>query len=168
MNHFPDNPLNPLFKLPPVFRAGHHTGQIQGHHTFLGHRVRHKAHFNPLSQTFHNGSFPHAWFPDKAGIVFSSSAQYLNHSLNFIISPDYRVQSVFRCQFCQISGILVQHRGACGIFPPVWLSILKFIFVLSRIFSHGHQKVCKQLLKIYPNGIHKSGSSTFTLFYNGN
>ena len=62
-----------FFKLPPEARAGNHRPQIKRQHPLSRQYFRDIIGGNFLRQTFNNGSFSNACFPDQYRVIFCPS-----------------------------------------------------------------------------------------------
>ena len=87
-----DDGFEALFKVSPVFGAGHHGCDVQRQDALAGQGGRYVPGGNPLRYSLHNGRFAHARFPDEHGVVLLPSAQNLDDAGNFAVAAHHRVQ----------------------------------------------------------------------------
>src|SRR6266849_669312 len=86
-----------LLKLTSELGPCHQCTEVKRYNLLISKSFRNIATHNTLGQTFDNGSFSNARFTDEYGIVLSTSAQYLDHTPDFLIAPDDRVKLPLAC-----------------------------------------------------------------------
>ena len=104
----PEHRLDPVFKISPVFRARHHSGQIQGHQALSPEIFRHRALSKLPGKPFRHRRLPHPRFSNERRVVFGSSGKNLHHPANFPVSADDRVDLPPGSRLSQIPTVLVQ------------------------------------------------------------
>ena len=102
--YFGNHLLDALLKFTAVFGSGYHAGQIQRHHAFICNGFRHIAACDHLGKALHNRGFTYPRFTDQAGIIFRSSAQDLDNTLDLTFPADHRIQSSLPGKLCQITA----------------------------------------------------------------
>ena len=106
--------FEPLLKVAAVFGTCHHGCHIQRQHPLIAQRRGNLPRGNALRQRFSQSTLSHPRFPQQAGIVFLAAAKNLNHTVQFGISAQYRVQSAFLGKPCQITAIFLAGFAPAG------------------------------------------------------
>ncbi len=83
--------LQPLFKVTAVPCAGQQCAHVEAEDSGVGQNVRRLALNNQLGEAFGNSSLAHAWIADQEGVVLAATAENLHAALNFIMTPDQRI-----------------------------------------------------------------------------
>ena len=96
--------LDPLFELAAVLGAGNHHRQVKRDDSPISQNLGNVAIDNVLREPLDDGCFANAGLTEKNRIVLSSSAQDLDHALNFIMTPDDRVQLAIPGQLGQVTA----------------------------------------------------------------
>ena len=85
--HIPE----PLFKLAPVFGAGHQAGHIQAVQPLVLQLGRHVSQCHPLGKALGNGRFSNPRFPDQGRIVLILPAQNADDHVDLPVPADDRI-----------------------------------------------------------------------------
>ena len=118
---FFDHLFQPLFKLAPVHGACHQAADIQHQQPFVEQRFGHVTVDDPLGQPFDDRSLADARFADQRRVVFGAAAQNLDHTFDFWLAADHRVELALFGGSSHVVAELVDQRGF-GLF---------FLFVLA-------------------------------------
>ncbi|MNC12095.1 hypothetical protein D3C75_598080 [compost metagenome] len=100
--------LQTVLELASVFGARYDGAHIQSHYPLIPQCFGNFVVDDLLGQPFGNGGFTNAGFTDQHRIVLGAAAQHLNHPLNFLAAPDYRIQMAILGAGRQIAGQAVQ------------------------------------------------------------
>ena len=90
--HLVHHCLDALFKLSAVLGAGNHAGQVKHHQALVKQKIRDLLRQDALRKTFNDGSLADASFAQQHGVVLGATAENLNQTLNFRLTPDDRVK----------------------------------------------------------------------------
>ena len=77
-----------LLKITAIFCARKQRAHVERIHLRLGEDVGDLAVNHTLGQTFGNRSFTDTSFTDQQWIIFTTTAKYLDHALDFVVAPD--------------------------------------------------------------------------------
>ena len=103
-----------FFKIAAVFGSCHHGRHIQSQYPLSSQALSDLSRRNALGQRFRQGTFAHAGFPQKAGIVFLAAAEDLNHTVKLRIPAEHRVQLPLLGKPGQIPAVLFTGAAAPG------------------------------------------------------
>ena len=106
--------LQTLFELTAVFRARDDERQIQHQDALLREKRRDFSVNDPLRQPFHDSGLSNARVSDENRIVLRSAAQDLDHSVDFRIASDQRVQNPVHGGLRQVARKLAEQRRFLG------------------------------------------------------
>ena len=115
--HLVDGLLDTLFKLAPVFGAGHHARQIQREHPLVQQLLRHIRRGDALGKTLGDGRLAHTRLTDENGIVLGTPGQDLDHPLDLLFSADDGIQLTLPGTLRQIPGKLRQSFAFLALLP---------------------------------------------------
>ena len=80
--YLPENPLDPLLKLPPVLGARHRGGEIYRQNPFVQQGGGHLMPGDPLSQGLGNGGLAHPRVSQQHRVVLAPAAESSSMSLD--------------------------------------------------------------------------------------
>src|SRR5699024_11154416 len=110
----------PLLELPAVFRAGDDVRQVDGQHAHAFEVRRYLPIDDRLGEPFDDGGFADAGFADEHRVVFRAPRQYLHDTADLFSPADDRIEFVFTCLGCEVTGVFVK-KGGVGLFRFVRL-----------------------------------------------
>ena len=84
--------LEPLFKLPAVFCAGHDQGKIETEDFLVGEKAGNFAVGDALRKPFHDRRLADAGLADEHGIVLGAAAENLDDAFQFAIAAHQRIE----------------------------------------------------------------------------
>ena len=125
--------LEASLQFTPVFGPGHECAHVEGINLLALQVFGNIAVYDPVSQSFSNGSLAHPGFSDEDRVVFRPAAQYLQYPADLFIPSDYGIQFPFPCHLIEIPGIPVQ--GVVILFGRLALDIAS----LTKLFDRGKQ-----------------------------
>ena len=108
--------LDSLFELPAVLGAGHHHRQIQYDDSPVPQELRNIAVDDHLGKALDDRSLANPGFSQQHRIVLGAPRENLNHTLNFIVAADDRVQLGLSRQVGQIAP-KESKAGVLDLFP---------------------------------------------------
>ena len=147
--YFLDHILNAFLKFTSVFASRNHAGKIQHNKTLILHCIRNHSHNDALCKSLYNGSLTYSGFPCQTRIILCTSAQDLDQSGNFFITPYHRIQFSLCSKLCQVTTVLIQCWGTSHFLVSRIPCVLKFLCDGIVVKSHSCQNSRKQLLDIY-------------------
>ena len=103
--------LDPLFELAAVLGAGDHHRQIQNDDPPVAQQLGHVAVDDHLRQAFDDRRLADPGFAEQHRIVLGAARQNLNHTLDFIVAADDRVELGLPRQVGQVAPERVQGRS---------------------------------------------------------
>ena len=92
VHDFLDHTLEPFLELALILGARDEGTQVEGIYLLGLQVLRDLAVNNLLRDTFRNGRLAHARFSDQYRVVLRPSAQYLQHTPDFVIPTDDRIK----------------------------------------------------------------------------
>ena len=155
--------FDPFLEFATILTASYHPRQIKRQQSLVLHRKRYISRHDPGCQSFHHGGLANTGFPDQAGIVLRPSAQDLDHSADFFISSDYRIQLSFPGQRRQIPAVLLQRR----LFRLTVSLFSKVFFVQIAVLSDSDQGIHINFLYIGSQCVQQAYRYIFPLFDQG-
>ncbi len=96
--------LQPLFELSAVFCARNDQGEVQGENPLVCEERWNITIGDALRQALDDGRLAHAGLADQNRIVFGPAAQNLNDALDFVFTPDERIQRAFRSRLRKVAA----------------------------------------------------------------
>ena len=102
--NFVHHGLDALFKLSAVLGTGNHAGQVKHHQALVKQKIRDLLRQDALRKTFNDGSLADASFAQQHGVVLGATAENLNQTLNFRLTPDDRVKLAALGEFGEIAA----------------------------------------------------------------
>ena len=99
-----------LLKFAPVLGARHHSGHGQRNDALVPQIERHVSRRDGLRQPFDDCGLPDARLSDQNRIVFPAPRKNLNDAPNLALTPDNRVQLIFRGKLAERAPVLGQQR----------------------------------------------------------
>ena len=106
--HFLQDGLEPFLELAAELGAGQHGAHIETDHLASLEGLRDVLGHDFLRQAFHDGRLAHAGFADEHGIVLGPPGQHLDHTPDFLVPPDHRVEPPLPGQAGQVPAELLQ------------------------------------------------------------
>ena len=103
--HFLQNRLQSLLELSTVLGTGNERTQIQNHNPLVLDTLWHILSDNALCQAFYQCRLPDSWIANQHGVVLRTSRQDLDDAADFVVPPNYRIQSAPTCQTRQITTV---------------------------------------------------------------
>ena len=134
LHQFLHDGLQPLFKLPTIFRSRHDQREIQSQNALVSEERRYFAVSNALRQSFYNRGLSYTGLANEYRVVFRAPAENLNHAIHFAIAADQRIQLRLLRSLRQVARKLRQKRRLT--LP------LRLRLVLRRprqLFAHGRK-----------------------------
>ena len=105
-----DDRLQPLLELAPIFGAGDHQRDIEGHDPPVGEEDRALAGGDPAGEAFHDRGLPDARLADEDGIVLGAAAEDLDHPVQFGPAADEGIERPVGGRLGEIPGELGEER----------------------------------------------------------
>ena len=116
-----DDRFQPLLELAPVFGAGNHERNVEGHDPPVGEEDRAVAGGDPARETFHDRGLPDARLADEDGVVLGAAAEDLDHPVQFGAAANEGVERPVSRRLGEIPRELGEQRRLAGPgsgFPP--------------------------------------------------
>ena len=104
--------LEPLLKIAAVFGACYHRGHIQRQHPLAAQRLGDLPGGNCLGQRFGQRAFADAGLAQKAGIVFLTAAEDLDHTFQFFFPAKHGVKPPLLRKTGQVAAVFVTGAAA--------------------------------------------------------
>ena len=106
--HFVDDRFQTFFKFALILGSCNQRAHIQRVKLLVFQVLGHIPPQDTLGKSFHNGCFTRTRLSDQNRVVFGSPAQDLEHTADFFVTSDNRIElSVARC-LNQVDGVFVE------------------------------------------------------------
>ena len=103
--HFFHHCLETFFEFTAEFCPGNEQSKVKRKDFFILHRHRYLSKDDLLRQTFRNCRLSYAGFTDKHRIVLSTTRENLNHTLDFRITTNDRVDLIFLGELSEVACV---------------------------------------------------------------
>jgi hypothetical protein len=105
------NTLEAFLEFASIFCPGNQGAEVKGDKPFVLKRIRNITGDDSLRQAFYYGGLADSGLTDKHGIVLCPPSQNLNHSTNFAVPSDYRIQLSFARTVGQVVSVDVERSS---------------------------------------------------------
>ena len=97
--------LEPLLKLSTKLCTRNQGTEVECEQRLSTEGIWNSAIHNLLCKPFDDGRFSNPWVANQDWIVLATTGEDLNHAIDFITSPDNRINPTRLCKRCQITGV---------------------------------------------------------------
>ncbi|MCY1166207.1 hypothetical protein D9M73_61300 [compost metagenome] len=122
-----EHALEALLEVTAVFGAGQQGAHVERVHLRFGQDFRHVFLRDAPGQALGDGGFAHAGLTHQQRVVLAAAAEDLDHTLDFVLAADQRIDLAVLGELVQVLRVLLQRRGFFVLFAA--------FFVLSRAFT---------------------------------
>ena len=110
ISDFLQHRLEAFFKLAAILRTGHHRTDVEGHKALAFQSFRYIAISDTSGKPFNNRCLANARLANEHRVVLGTTRQHLNHSTNFLVTANDRVDFPFASTRGEILPVLFK-RG---------------------------------------------------------
>ena len=108
--------LEPLLKLSTKLCTRNQSTEVKREQRLSPEGIRNSAIHNLLCKPFDDSRFSNTWVAYQDWIILATAGEDLNHAIDFITTPDDRINPTRLCKSCQVTGVSTDDRVAdiCG------------------------------------------------------
>ena len=107
-SNFVHDSLDPFLELAAVLCSGDHHGEVEHHDPSVGQQFWNVALNDPLGKALNDRCLANARLADQYRVVLGAAAEDLDGPLDFLLTPNHRVELALLGQFGQISAERVE------------------------------------------------------------
>ena len=104
-NDLRHQPFEAFLKLTFHRCPGLQCAQVKGHDIGVFQLVRHLACHDTQRQPFNQGAFTHTRFAHHHRVIFTATAENVDHQVDFVVAAQYRVEPVVTGIFGHVFGV---------------------------------------------------------------